>query len=307
MLEQAIEEERRHRRKMTDSMEKFMLPYMISATILLFVILFLPVGFDKKLLILLGTILVYIFIGMAATLVLTAKYMRMMSIADVAKSLIRNKKEKEIRNSDAKTKIEWFTAKLSKTQNAREKIGAMNELMSVYAGECMEDKVDECFEMIMQFTPKAPIEKVIKFDSVLYYYDYKDDTEKYISAYNENEEILQQCWDMHLLMKFLVFSRYISYLIILGEYQKAFECYNLNLEMHEKAAEIDVAYAMSEESKEFHCLDYAMLYCKLGEKEKSAESFRVALERFENTDKPSLKKHLEKVRKMLDEAGIDYT
>ena len=103
---------------------------------------------------------------------------------------------------------------------------------------------------------------------------------------------------MKLRVKFKKYGpvRFIGHLDVMRFFQKAI-----------RRAEIDVAYAMSEESKELHCLDYAMLYCKLGENEKSAESFRVALERFESTDKPSLKKHLKKVRRMLDEAGIDYT
>ena len=307
MLEQAVEEERRSKNNLTNNTNKFILPYMISFAVLVFVILFLPVSFNKKLLILFGTTILYVIIGIFATLVLVSKYSRMMGISEVAANLLFGKKQVEILKSDTKTKIEWFTAKLSKARTDKDRLIALGELVSVYLQESIDDKADEYFKMVLQINPKGKREKLFKLDTILGYYDYKDETEKYISTYNENEDILQQSWDMPIILKFTILSRYITYLIITKEYRKALEYYNLCLEFHEKASQIEATYAMSEENKELHCIDYAMLYCKLGEKEKSAESFRVAMKRFENTDKPFLKKHLEKVRGMLDEAEIDYT
>lgn len=308
MLDAAIEEERRNKNEFNDSVNKFILSYMITfAVISMIILFFVPVGFGTKFLLLLGAVVVYVIIGILATLILTAKYVRIMEIADVAKSIIGNKKKKEIAKSDSKTRINWLTAKLSAAKSNKDKIFIINELMPVYATECMDDKVDECFDMIKLLDPQKDLEKVIKLDTLLYYYDYKDDTENYIRTYNDNEDILQQWWAMPLTMKFSLFNRYRSFLFIMGDYQKALEFYNLNLEIHEKAAEIDVDFALPEESKNLYCIDYAMLYCKLGEKEKAAESFRVALERNSNTDKPYIKKHIEKVRGMLNEAGVNYS
>lgn len=309
MLEQALGEERRKREKINENVNKFIPPCLIVFGVLSVIIFFFaPVGvsFGTKLLRWSGMVLMIVIIGIIAFFIYFAKQNKM-GVIDVIKGTFLGKQYSDALKLEFDDKIRWLKSALAKAKTPYEKLNAICFLIQVYAEKCMENEVDEYFNMLSQIIPKKTLDKIMFLDIQLLYYDYKDDTENYLRTYSENDNILKLKWDMTLSEQIGVFNRYMNYVFINRDYQKALELYNLNLEIHEKAAEIDVNFALPEESKNLYCIDYAMLYCKLGEKEKAAESFRVALERNSNTDKPYIKKHIEKVRGMLNEAGVDYS
>lgn len=309
MLEKALEEERGKFDKLNKNVTKFLPPcLLIFGVISGFIFFFAPIGvsFGTKLLRWLALIAVLVIVGIIVFLISFARQHKM-TVMDIIKSAVLGKKYTEAMKLGTDDKIKWLKATLSKAKTPYEKLNAVYFLIQVYAESCMDNEADECFKLLSQISPKKKAEKIMYLETQLMYYDYKDDAENYLRTYSKNDDILKLKWDMTLSEQLGVFHSYLNYTMINQEFEKSLELYNLALEIHDKAAQINKVFALTDEAKNLCCLDYAMLYCKLGEKEKSAESFRIALERFESTDKPSLRKHLEKVRRMLDEAEIDYT
>lgn len=227
----------------------------------------------------------------------------------VVNSISEVKFDQKLKTLDDVSKIQLLEEK-AKTAKGILRTNAIASLVPLYARRDEAEKMKTLTDYVISTKPKNKFEKNLRIDIILSYYDYTDDAENYIKVFEENLQEFTDMWENGKInYKIGAMERQIVYLIHTNEYKEAFRLHNLMLEFLDKFAAVmpSIDAEQINRSRNVNCLDYAMYYCKLGEKEKSAESFRVALERFENTDVPSLRKHLEKVRRMLDEAGIDYT
>lgn len=308
MMEQAIDEEKERNQASTKAVTNtaFVIIAVLGIEILVLFSLLSDIGI-KMLAVLPAVIIADLLLFAAVVLLLSAKYTPNFSVKEFWYAFRNQRFNKEYMSADVGRKIEMYEARLASAKNDDVKINAVNALINLYILENLEEKIEEAAEILDGLTPVSLLSRYAKLTALLMYYDYKDDADSYVSAYENGMEILEKSWTSHMFMKISVASHCSAYYMMNKDYRKALDAYNLYLEFSDRASKIDASHALPSESKDVICLDYAMCYCKLGENEKAAESFRVALERFENTDVPSLKKYLEKVRRMLDEAGIDYT
>ncbi len=306
-LEKAIEEEKESAKKYEKKLVRFIICFGALGAIELIFLFALPPATGFLALI---AVVVFDFILLVMFIAFfTWQETGIFSPWLVINSINSTEFSKKLKTLDDVSKIQLLEEK-AKTAKGILRTNAIASLVPLYTRRDEAEKMKALTEYMMSTNPKSKYGKNLRTDIMLSYYDYTDDVENYIKVFEENLQEFTDMWENGKInYKAAAMGRQIVYLVHTNEYKEAFRLHNLMLEFLDKFATVMPSMDAEQinRSREMNCLDYAMYYCKLGEKEKSAESFRVALERFENTDIPFLKKHLEKVRRMLDEAGIDYT
>ena len=306
-LEKAIEEEKEITRKYEKKLARFIICFGVLGAIELIFLLALP-PVDGFLALIAVVAFDFILLVMSIAF-FTWQEIRIFSPWLVINSINETEFSKKLKTLDDVSKIQLLEQRV-KTAKGILRTNAIASLVPLYTRRDEAEKMKALTDYMISTNPKSKFGKNLRTDIMLSYYDYTDDVENYIKVFEENLHEFTDMWENGKInYKVAAMGRHIIYLIHTNEYNEAFRLHNLMLEFLDKFAAVIPSMDAEQinRSREMNCLDYAMYYCKLGEKEKAAESFRVALVRFENTDEPHLKKHLEKIRKMLDEAGIDYT
>lgn len=257
---------------------------------------------------------VFLLIAAAADIVLFFIVIFLMSLKRIKKlplsffmySFKLRKLNKTAQTADNDNKILLYESRLAKDKD-RDRLLYINELILLYIRKNRFDKAEELLRQAKSIVPKNFFQRYAKALSYLVYYDSANDSENYIKAYLENESIIDEMWSSVLLFKISALNFTKTFISYSGDYNKAIEYYLNAAYFQEKAQEINAAYVYSDEGKNAAILDLAALYCKNGDREKSAECFRKAKAFFEDTDVPFFRSELERVGKILDEAGIDHS
>lgn len=258
--------------------------------------------------------LIFLLIAAAADILLflvisflmSLKYIKRLPLSFFIYSFKLRKLNKAAKAADYDNKILLYESRLAKGKGS-DRLLYINELIPLYIRENRFDKAEELLRQAESIAPKNYFQRYAKATSYLVYYASANDGENYIKAYLENESIINEMWSYVLSTQIpaLDFTKFfISYS---GDYNKAIEYYLNAIYFKEKAAEINSAYAYSDEGRNANNIDLAWLYCKNGDREKAAECFHEASEFFADTDVPFFRSELERVGKILDEAGIDYS
>ena len=306
-LEKAIEEEKECVKRYEKKLTRFIIFFAILNLIELMLLISLPI--EKSFLALIAVIAFDLVLLIMCISFFTWQQSGVFSPWLVINSTSEVKFSQKLKTLDDVSKIQLLEQK-AKTTKGILRTNTLASLIPLYSRMDEPAKLKALADYMMNTKPKRKFERILRMDALLAYYDYMDDAENYTKLFEENLQEITDLWENERInYKNLAIGRLISYLFYTNEYKEAFRLHNLLLEFLDKFAEVMPSFTPEQInwSRNVNCLDYAMYYCKMGEKEKAAESFRVALERFENTDVPFLKKQLEKVRRMLDEAGIDYT
>lgn len=166
------------------------------------------------------------------------------------------------------------------------------------------DLLDELYEEIANDKPKKILLKFTRLQGLLGYFIFKEDSAGYIRTFEENSDTISKFWDFNFSSKINIIIYFVQYFEFKNDFQNALEYYDLLVYLNEKASEIDVSLALPEETVKTFSLDYAKIFCRLGRWEEAEKYFREAEEMLADNNNPRIKKQMESVRKMLDEANI---
>ncbi len=308
MMDEAIEEERRLNVAGDKSVKAAaaILIIVFGAEIIAFILL-LSVDILKGLIFAVAAAAASFILLFLTIIIVSKKYIKGFEVSAFISAFKNRNFNEYIKTVDKKSQILLYEDRLAKSKTDDERIRNGGTLLELYAVECQDEKADKMFEEISRLVPKRKIAKMAKLDSVLAYYDSRDDGESYCKAYENSGDIIEMWWNNSLNLKFLLFARYIAYTTIKKNYEKALELYNYNLEAHERAGEFNALYCINDEVRNVACIDLAMLYLNTGDTEKAAECMREAERRFADGSVPLIQKQMEKVRAMFDGAGINLT
>lgn len=258
--------------------------------------------------------LIFLLISAAADIVLLFIIIFLMSLKSIKRipfellvySFKLHKFNKTVQAADDDNKILLYESKLAKNKG-RDRLLYINGLIPLYVRKNRFDKAEELLRQAESIVPKNFMQRCAKATSYFIFYASANDGESYTKAYLENESIIDEMWNDPLSFKISALTYTKIFIACSGDYNKAIEYYLNVAYFQEKAGEINVIYEKSEDEKNAANIDLAELYCKSGDREKSAEYFKKAKEALADTDVPFYRSELERVGKILDEAGIDHS
>lgn len=162
---------------------------------------------------------------------------------------------------------------------------------------------DKLYEIISNSKPKKILLKFTRLQGLFNYYIFKEDTAGYIRTFEENSDTISKFWDFDLSAKANIIIYFVQYFEFKNDFQNAVDYCDILMYLNEKACEIDVSLALPEEAFKALSLDYALFFCKLGRWEEAEKYFRGAEEMLADNNIPYVKKQIEAVRNMLNEAN----
>lgn len=303
MMDEAIEEERRLNAASDKSVKAVVVILLIvlGAEVIAFIML-LSANILKGLIFAVAAAAADFVLLFLTVIIMSKKYIKGFEVGAFISAFKNRNFNEYIKTVDKKAQILFYEDRLAKSKTDDEKIRNGGTLLELYAVECQDEKADKMFEEISRLVPKRKIAKMAKLDSVLAYYDSKDDGESYCKAYENSGDIIEMWWNNSLDLKFVLFGKYITYTTIKKDYKKALELYTYNLEARERAGEFNALYCINDEVRNVACIDLAMLYFNTGDTEKAEECMREAERRFADGSVPLIKKQMEKLRAMFEKA-----
>lgn len=307
MIDESIEKEK----KIRNISEKATVKAASSILIILFFEVFLLAGFlcngiGRTLTAAAVFIVFDIFYFFIAIEVIMNKHMKVQYPAAVSFLNVFRRKRFMARVSAAPTaeeKLRLYNERLKKAAGQIDKISAACEYIDFAAIMRLDRNADAPYETLLKIHPRKILLKITKFQAMLKYYILKEDSGSYIRAFEENSGLICEGWNYSLFAKLDIIPFYIQYYEFKKEYQKALEYYDVMLDFRKRAYEIDVSLGLTDELLNVSYIDYANLYCMLGNFEEGKKYFRMAEERLSDNDTPYIKKQMENVRKMLEEAN----
>lgn len=162
---------------------------------------------------------------------------------------------------------------------------------------------DKLYEIISSSRPKKILLKFTRLQGLFNYYIFNEDSAGYIRTFEENSDTISKFWDFNLSAKSNIIIYFVQYFEFKNDFQNAVDYCDLLMYLNEKACGIDVSLALPEEALKAISLDYAFFFCKLGRWEEAEKYFREAEEMLADNNIPHMKKQIETVRNMLDEAN----
>lgn len=307
MLDQTIEAERKNKAA-SDKAVQITAYIMIAAIGVEFAVLFMLLrsSFWSALIYVAIILAVDFVVFFGVTILMSKKYISGFTVGAFVRGLKNQKFNQAVEAADDGTKIRLYEERLAAVKGG-EKLLSINALIPAYLRINENDKAEALLKEAEDIVPKSFWQKSSKALNYLTFYGTLNDGERFIRAYRENEAVIEEMWNNMLILKIVALKYTAFFLAYSGQYDKAIEYYLNIIEFQEKAGEIDASCGINEEEKKVISIDLAELYCKNGNKEKSAEYFREAKEFFADTDVPFLRSELERVGKILDEAGICYS
>ncbi|MDE5993160.1 MAG: hypothetical protein K2G87_08940, partial [Oscillospiraceae bacterium] len=307
MLDQTIETERKNKAA-SDKAVQITAHIMIAAIVAEFVALFMLLhnSFWAALIYVAIILAVDFVVFFGVTILISKKYISGFTVRAFVRGLKNQKFNQAVEAADDDTKIRLYEERLAAVKGG-EKLLSINVLIPMYLRINENDKAEALLKEAEDIVPKNFWQKSSRALNYLNFYGAVNDGERFIRAYRENEVVIEKMWNDMLILKIEALKYTAFFLAYSGQYDKAIEYYLNVVEFQEKAGEIDASCGINEEEKKVVDIDLAELYCKSGNKEKSAEYFREAKEFFADTDVPFLRSELERVGKILDEAGICYS
>lgn len=311
MLDQTIEAERKNKAA-SDKAVQITAHIMIAAIVAEFVALFMFLhnSFLAALIYVAIILAVDFVVFFGVTVLMSYKYISGFTVGKFIHSFKNEKFNQTVMAADINTKIRLYEERLAAAKDG-EKIIPANALITLYINnndiDEWTEKAGALLKEIENIPPKNFLQRSYKALSYFAFYGVSNDAESYIKAFRENEKVVEEMWNEALPMKVYALKHTAVFLAHIGQYDKAAEYYLNIIEFQEKAGEIDASCGINEEGKKAVGIDLAELYCKSGNKEKAAEYFREAKEFFADTEVPFIRYELERVGKILDEAGICYS
>lgn len=308
MMDETIEEERRLNAASDKSVKAVVVILLIvlGAEVVAFIML-LSADILRGLIFAVAAVAADFILLFLTVIIISKKYIKGFEVG-VFISAFKNRNFNEyIKTVDKKARILLYEERFAKSKTDDERIRNGGTLLELYAVECQDEKTDKMFAEISSLVPKRKIAKIAKLDSMLAYYDSKDDGESYCKAYENSGDIIEMWWNNSLDLKLLLFVRYIAYMTIKKDYKKALELYTYNLEARERAGKFNAECGINDEMRNYACIDLAMLYLNTGDTEKAKECMREAERRFADGSVPLIQKQMKKLRAMFDGAGINLT
>lgn len=242
----------------------------------------------------------------AATLLLSFKYIDGFTVGAFFHALKCQKYNSELLAADEKGKERLYENRYANAKGG-EKLLASNGVIGICLRMNDFDRAEKIINEVAGIEPKNFLQRAVRASNYIALYEARNDEENYIKTYRESEKLIAEMWDNTLDTKLEALRWTASYLAYSGQYEKAIEYYNYLIDFQNKAAETDANLAVTDEHLNAGNIDLAEIYCKLGNTEKAAECFRAASEFFAETEVPICKSELERVGKILDEAGIEYS
>lgn len=251
-----------------------------------------------------------ILLFLIVTEILTAREMKFQAFALV--SIYRKRKLKRFAAlvdaaPTTEEKLRLYCENIKKSGNKDEKLSAISQYINFVNAMCAEQDIDWVYEELIKIRSEKFITKSAKLQDLLLYFIAKGDCDGFIRTFEENQGLIKEMWDYALFSKLDIVVLCCEYFRMKKEYQKQLEYYDILIEFHEKASEIDVKYALTDEMRSEIKIDYAKIYCRLGRYEEAAECLHEAEEKLKNNDKPYIKKGIEEAGKMLEEADTNNT
>lgn len=240
------------------------------------------------------------------TILLSFKYIDGFTVGAFFHALKNQKYNSKILSADEKETERLCENRYANAKN-EEKLLASNGVIGICLRMNDFDRAEKIINETAGIEPKNFLQRSIKVLNYFAFYGVRNDKENYIKTYRENEKVINEMWNNTLDAKLEAVRYTAIYLAFAEQYEKAIEYYDYLLDFQNQAAEIYSNLAVTDELLNVRNIDLSELYCKSGDREKSAEYFKKAKEFFADTDIPFIKSELERVGKILDEAGIDYS
>ena len=242
----------------------------------------------------------------AVTILLSFKYIDGFTVGAFFRALKNQKYNSEILAADAKSRERLCENRYANAKG-EEKLLASSGVISICLRMNDFDRTEKIINETAGIEPKNFLQRYIKVLNYFTFYGARNDKENYIKTYCENEKVIDEMWNNTLDAKLEAVLHTAIYFVFTEQYEKAIEYYDYMIDFQNQAAEIDSNLAVTDELLNIRNNDLAELYCKIGNMEKAAEYFKNAKEFFADTDVPFFRSELERVGKILDEAGIDYS
>lgn len=307
MLDETIETERKNKAA-SDKAARITAYIMLAAIGAEFVVLFMLLynSFWAALIYTVIILAVDFVVFFGVTVLISRKYISGFTVGGFLRAFKNQKFNQTVAAADNDTKIRLYEERLAAAKGG-DRLLSINALMPMYLRINEIDRAEALLKEAEGIAPKNFWQKSAKALNYLVFYGAVNDGESFIKAYRENELVIREMWNNMLILKIEALKYTAVFLAHSGQYDKAIEYYLNIIEFQEKAGEIDASCGINEEGKKVVGIDFAELYCKVGDREKAAEYFREAKEFFADTDVPFLRSELDRVGKILDEAGIDYS
>lgn len=203
-------------------------------------------------------------------------------------------------------KIRIYENNLKKAVFKHRKVSAAIEYLEFLTqtqADKNSDVSEKLYEIISNSNPKKIILKFTRLQGLFNYYIFNEDSAGYIRTFEENSDTISKFWDFDLPAKANIIIYFIQYFEYKNDFQNAVDYCDLLMYLNEKACGIDVSLALPEEAFKVLSLDYAFFFCKLGRWEEAEKYFLEAEEILADNNIPHVKKQIETVRNMLDEAN----
>lgn len=203
-------------------------------------------------------------------------------------------------------KIRIYEDNLKKAVFKHRKVSAAIEYLE-FLTQTQPDKnsnvPDKLYEIISNSKPKKVLLKFTRLQGLFNYYIFNEDSAGYIRTFEENSDTISKFWDFDLSAKANIIIYFVQYFEFKNDFQNAVDYCDLLVYLNEKACGSDVSLELPEEAFKALSLDYAFFFCKLGRWEEAEKYFREAEKMLADNNISHVKKQIETVRNMLDEAN----